>query len=78
MKKVCSVLFYGLTILVVGMLTFGCSRHDFHVVVKDARGVTKGSPVVWQEQTVGEVASVIEDEAGIRLDVNLLVTVHGV
>lgn len=58
-------------IMVGAVLTCGCSRSDLHVVVGDARGVAKGSPVIWQETYVGEVSSVKMDGGSVRIDANL-------
>ena len=57
--------------LAIGLIACGCSRSDLHTVVKDAKGVEKGSPVSWREQTVGKVSKTSATGEGIRLDVSL-------
>lgn len=70
MKKITVIVACGM-IMVGALLTCGCSRSDLHVVVGDARGVAKGSPVIWQETYVGEVSSVKMDGGCVRIDANL-------
>jgi hypothetical protein len=58
----------GLFLLLSGC---GFSRYDFHVSVSDARGLSKGSPVVWQDTYVGEVSDIKQEGGAVRLEVTL-------
>ena len=51
--------------------TAGCGRRDLTTEVKDARGVDKESPVVFQGNPVGRVEKISATEKGFRLNVAL-------
>ena len=57
--------------LALGCMAGGCSHSDLHTVVKDAKGVEKGSPVSRRKQTVGKVSKTSATGEGTRLDVSL-------
>ena len=63
----------AITVIATLLAVCGCdfSHSDFHVSVSDARGLTKGSPVVWQDTYVGEVSDVKQEGGAVRLDVTL-------
>jgi len=60
------------TTMALGLLMLaGCSRTDFSTEVKDARGVTKQSPVMHYDNRVGQVDKIVPTGTGFRLDVRL-------
>jgi len=65
--------YFSLTVM-IALLTFcGCdlSRPDLYVSVADAKGLVKGSPVIWQDSYVGQISRIHPAEGKCRLDVTL-------